>query len=294
MDKIGLHIVDSLDRNFAMMKIYSYHKQKGDLVELYNSIFHLTYDKIYASKIFTYTDNSSINSNMIIGGSGISLKKNLPEEIESCEPDYSLYPKNNQALGFITRGCICNCEYCLVPKKEGNIKPYRDIEQISQGRKEVILYDNNILASGYGIKQIEKIIKLGLKVDFNQGLDARLIDNSIAKLLSKVKWLKPLRLSCDNVSMINTVRKAVELLRWNNVTPRRYSIYLLIDDIDSAVERLKFIKGMNLDPFAQAYRDCKGTAPKKEWIKFERYVNMKAVLNSTVWENYKYINHSKI
>ena len=49
--------------------------------------------------------------------------------------------------------------------------------------------DNNILASNYGLQQIEKIIKLGVKVDFNQGLDARLITDEIARLLARVNGL---------------------------------------------------------------------------------------------------------
>ena len=57
--------------------------------------------------------------------------------------------------------------------------------------------DNNILASNYGLQQIEKIIKLGVKVDFNQGLDARLITDEIARLLARVIWIKRIRFGCD-------------------------------------------------------------------------------------------------
>lgn len=50
------------------------------------------------------------------------------------------------------------CKWCVVPKKEGKISPYMDIEEITAGRKKAILMDNNILASNYGLQQIEKII----------------------------------------------------------------------------------------------------------------------------------------
>lgn len=56
--------------------------------------------------------------------------------------------------------------------------------------------DNNVLASDYGIGQIEKIVKRKYRVDFNQGLDARLVTPEIAQLLSKVKWIKRIRFGC--------------------------------------------------------------------------------------------------
>ena len=69
-----------------------------------------------------------------------------------------------------------------------------DIEEIAvNGRKNIILMDNNVLASDYGLQQIEKIIRLGLRVDFNQGLDARLVTDAIARLLARLKWMKRIR-----------------------------------------------------------------------------------------------------
>ena len=118
------------------------------------------------------------------------MTNTLPSEIDKLCPDYSIYPKFTAAYGFLTRGCPNKCSWCVVPSKEGNIQPYADIEDFLQGRKEAVLMDNNVLAHEHGLQQIEKMIKLGIKIDFNQGLDARIIakDKSIAELLSKVKW----------------------------------------------------------------------------------------------------------
>lgn len=287
MEKIALF--DSENKkypNLALMKLSAYHKQNKDIVEWFNPLKSNTYNKIYASKVFTWTKrNPYLPTKTIWGGTGFNIKTKLSENIEYLCPDYSLY-NCTKSYGFLTRGCINSCPWCFVPEKEGKIRANQNIEDFTR-HQEVVLMDNNVLAHEHGIKEIEKIIKLKLKVDFNQGLDARLIDNSIAKLLSKVKWNPYIRLACDSHAMIEPVRKAIELLRWYNTTPTQYFCYVLIKDIDDALERIKFLKGMNISPFCQPYRDKIGTPPTKEQKFLARFVNHKAIFKSVFWEDYK-------
>lgn len=277
--------------NLALMKISAYHKSKGDKVE-FATMFE-NYDVIYKSKIFTFSadDEYCYRSDFIFkGGTGYDIKHKLPDYIDSICPDYNLY-NCDHAYGFLTRGCIRKCEWCLVPEKEGELKPYADIESFLNGKKTAVLMDNNVLASDHGIKQIEKIIKLKIKVDFNQGLDARLIDNSMAKLLSQVKWLKPLRMACDSQLMKDPIKKATELLRKYNCTPSNYFIYTLVKDIDESLERIMFLKDLKLDPFAQPYRDFKNNKEPEKILKhFSRWVNHKAIFKSITWQEYRIIN----
>lgn len=269
--------------NVALMKLSAWHKAQGNSVEWFNSMFD--YDTVYSSKVFTWTrPDPYLPKDAIIGGTGHDINATLPDEVEVMMPDYSLYDCN-KSYGFLTRGCIRSCPWCFVPKKEGRIRAHQDIEDFLQHR-EVVLMDNNVLAHPHGIKQIEKMAKMGIKVDFNQGLDARLIDNSMAKLLAKVSWEPSIRLACDSVEMIEPIRKAVELLRWNNATPIRYFCYVLVNDIDDALERIKFLKGIYLDPFCQPYRDKEGNEPTIIQRKFARWVNHKAIFKTTPWEDY--------
>lgn len=277
--------------NLALMKISAYHKSKGDKVE-FATMFE-NYDILYKSKIFTFTPDDEYyyrSDKTIEGGTGYNISLKLQKEIDSMCPDYSLY-NCKHAYGFLTRGCIRKCEWCLVPEKEGSLKPYADIESFLDGKKTAVLMDNNVLASDHGIKQIEKIIKLKIKIDFNQGLDARLIDNTMAKLLSKVKWLKPLRMACDSQGMKEPTKKASELLRKNNCTPSNYFIYTLVKDIDEALDRVMFLDYLKLDPFCQPYRDFEtNKEPDKILKHFSRWVNHKAVFRSCTWEEYKLKN----
>lgn len=166
---IGLIDVDGKMPNLALMKISAWHKKQGDSVEWYNGL--CKYDKVYMSKVFTFTEDYSyyINAGIIEkGGTGYDFFKELPVDIDRTFPDYSIYRVDaNLAYGFLTRGCPNRCKWCIVPRKEGDIRPYMDIGEITGNRKKAILMDNNVLACDYGLQQIEKIIKMKIKVDFN-------------------------------------------------------------------------------------------------------------------------------
>lgn len=291
--RIGLHDGDKTKfPNLVLMKLSAWHKAKGDHVYWFVPV--IDYDKVYSSKVFTFTkEDPRLPKNTIKGGTGYGSPLVLPSEIEHIKPDYSLY-NMEYSMGFLTRGCNRKCNWCVVPGKEGKTHGHADIEEFTVHR-DVVLLDNNVLQHEHGIRQIEKIAKLGLRVDFNQGLDCRLIDDSVAKLLSKVKWLHPVRLACDHMGMMKFVQQAVTHLRWHNVTPRRYFSYCLVKDIDDALERVKFLKGLNVDPFAQPYIDLEGkTKPTREQRSFARWVNHKAEFKSRTWEEYRATRSGKI
>lgn len=114
---IGLLDVDRGNfPNLALMKISAYHKWRGDNVEFATMFEH--YDILYKSKIFTFSpdDEYCYRSDIVFkGGTGYSLSETLPDRIDEMLPDYSLY-NCEHAYGFLTRGCIRKCEWCLVPE----------------------------------------------------------------------------------------------------------------------------------------------------------------------------------
>ena len=128
--RIAIYDVDSKIPNLALMKISAHHKAIGDTVEFYSPLERDFYDKIYASRIFKFSDTSMLNPDtMDIGGTGWDLKKELPAHIENLVPDYSLYsyPHN---IGFTMRGCRLKCSFCVVPEKEGKPKSVMTIPEI--------------------------------------------------------------------------------------------------------------------------------------------------------------------
>jgi len=282
--KVGLIDIDSKIPNLALMKLSAWHKAQGDDVEATTPVFAPIYDKVYLSKVFTWTDMPPINK-AEIGGTGADLSVKLPDEIENLCPDYELY-KMDYSIGFLTRGCIRKCEFCLVPEKEGGIKPAADIETFLRHKKAILL-DNNVLAHKHGIEQIEKIARLGIKVDFNQGMDARLIDDSIAKLLSRVKWIRAIRLACDDQGMKLPLERAVSKLRANGYGKEIFCYMLVRHDIDEALDRAEFLRGLKVDPFAMPYRDRGGNTPNYAERLFANWVNKKACFKSCTWPEFE-------
>jgi hypothetical protein len=289
---IGILAVDSNYPNLALMKISSYHKTRGDSVEWYNPLG--IYDKVYAAKVFSFTPDYVyyINADQVEkGGTGYDISKVLPVEVDRIVPDYNLYNiDENLAYGFLTRGCPNRCKWCVVPTKEGNIAPYMDIAEVSAGRKNVILMDNNVLASDYGLQQIEKIVSMGVRVDFNQGLDARLVTDEIAQLLAKVKWIKRIRFGCDTPGQIAECERATALIDKHGYKGEYFFYCILLNDFKEAFTRVNHWKnkGRRFLPYCQPYRDLNN--PRQiipQWQKdLARWANNKWFFRSCEFKDF--------
>lgn len=278
--------------NYVLMKIAAYHKAKGDSVEWWHPLCR--YDRVYSSKVFDFTpENPYLPPDTIRGGTGykdIPLTQKLQSEIENAFPDYSIYPECDYAIGYITRGCPNCCPWCVVPLKEGTIKPYRTWEQLVRpDSKKLVLMDNNILACEYGITQLKSLIGSGYAIDLNQGMDARLVNDEIACILAELKWIRYIRFSCDQVSQIDAILNVAELLEKRGKKPYHIFVYLLVTkDIENAayrVAQLKQLKGINL--YAQPERnDRKGIIPNAMQKEFaQRYV-YGGLYRKESWEEY--------
>lgn len=280
--------------NLPLMKLSAWHKHKGDSVSWFMPLVSYTYDQVYSSKVFSWTkEDGYLPGHTIRGGTGYHEKcNNLPDKVEHIMPDYSIYHDFNASLGFTTRGCIRSCAWCIVPEKEGKIREHAEIKEfLRPDCPDVILMDNNILAHPHGIAQLEYSINAGLRIDCNQGLDARLIasDDTLARLLSKVRWLKGPRLACDHKSQMSAVEKSVLAIRKYGGKKYNFSCYVLVAEIDDALERVEFLRALDVDPFAQPYRKPNShELPAKELCQFSRWVNHKAIFKSVAWKDYHY------
>ena len=243
--RILLVNVDSVIPNLALEKLRIYYERQGDKVTLIKDETLLpfvdAYEQIYVSCVFDYNKHRCRKWRGLadIGGSGYSLKKHLPAVIEKIKPKIN--------LGFATRGCIRNCYFCIVPEKEGKIHIVGDIYDLWDGKgKDIILLDNNTLAIPKHFFKISKQLKKeNLKVDFNQGLDHRLLTNKICKELFSLKHFREIRFAFDHISYKKSVLKALTLLRKNGLKDwqTRWYIYVGIkDNIDTVLQRINILR----------------------------------------------------
>lgn len=294
--KIGLIDVDSHNfPNLALMKISAYHKAKGDDVEWWFGFGE--YDRVYMSKVFdeTYSPDvpEPLNAKEIIkGGTGYGLDNKLPDEIEHIYPDYSLYPEltKDTAYGFLSRGCPRGCPFCIVAEKEGQ-KSYKvaDLSEWWSGQKNIILCDPNILACKEHIDLLHQLGESNAWVDFNQGIDARLLTEKNIVALNQVK-IKAIHFAWDLMEQGDKVLRGLELYKKMGRIQdyRRRTVYVLTNYNTTQEEdlyRIYALRDLGYAPYVMVYD--KPNAPK-EIKRMQRWCNNRIIFKSCPkFEDYK-------
>jgi len=282
----------------GLLKLASYYRSRADSIKIVrgnNKIHDYIPDKIEITSLFTYAwkkvhDSIKFYHNLFpdakirVGGIYASL---LPQRIKSAFPyveviqglfhpadaylpSYDMLEevekwKNwNKSILFTSRGCIRKCPFCMVPIIEGNIKPV--IKNVSDyiypTHKELIIWDNNFLASPIWKEMVHQIKDIDIKVDFNQGLDARLVNETVASEIADMK-IKMIRLAYDTPSEKAPLTKTVELLNEYGINKRKILVYALYnfyhennkigDTPDELLERIKYISNLGCVSYPMRY-----------------------------------------
>lgn len=273
--------IDSKIPNLALKKIEMYHKLKGDTIIWDNELQAMYSDRVYVSCIFTKNKDKckQFEGDSIIGGTGYNLKIELPDYIERLKPKIN--------FGFTTRGCIRKCKFCVVPEKEGIIHAVGDIYDIWDGiSKEIVLMDNNILALPSHFKKICSQLKGSkLKVDFNQGLDIRLLNNELAYELSQIKHISDIRFAWDNIADEDIIMRGIELLKKHNC--KRAMFYVLCgfnSTIEEDLYRFNKLKSLGQRAYCMRYE---AVTKNREYSDLASWVNQPRFFISMDFERFK-------
>lgn len=276
--RIGLIDVDGHNfPNIPLMKISAWHKKQGDSVEWYSPLFSGHMDKVYMSKVFSFTTDYEyiVNADEVEkGGSGYCIElvdgkeiyhkerdKPLPYEIEHIYPDYSIYPDQTKetAFGFLTRGCPRGCGFCHVKEKEGG-RSYKvaDLSEFWNGQKNIVLCDPNILACREHLDLLKQLAESGAKVEFNQGLDIRLVTEENLELLRRININKP-HFAYDRYEDKDIVEPRMRMVRETTGWTRRNCrpvVYILVNfdtTIEQDIERIQFCRSIEWSPYPMIY-----------------------------------------
>ena len=278
MKRIGLIDVDSHNfPNITLMKISAYHKAQGDDVSWYDHIFGGYYDRVYMSKIFSFSEDYCfyINADEVVkGGSGYaistrgerehydcSLDTPLDERVEHAYPDYSLYPEmtRDTAYGFLTRGCPRGCDFCIVGKKEGRIsRKVADLSEFWNGQKNIVLCDPNILACPEWKDLLMQLIDSGAYVDFNQGLDIRMMTEEKALMLDRIR-IKEIHFAWDRYEDKDKVLPKLKLYAdVSKHSPHTHNaiVYTLVNfstTLEQDLDRIYTLRELGYWPYVMVY-----------------------------------------
>ena len=306
--KVGLIDVDGHNfPNLPLMKISAFHKKQGDSVEWYRGLLSGHMNRVYMSKVFSFTRDYEwvIDADEVVkGGSGYAIKledgkevyhkeidNDLPDDVEHIYPDYSLYPQHTQdcAYGFLTRGCPRGCGFCHVASKEGKCShKVANLDEFWKGQKKIVLNDPNILASSDHKDLLQQLIDSKAKVEFNQGLDIRLITDDNLELLKRIR-LTQIHFAFDRYEdkeIIEPRLRAIKDIGYDR-NKGKVTVYILCNydtELWQDIERIQLCRELNFSPYPMIY-DKEHADPI--YRKLQRWCNNWVFWGVPTFEEYK-------
>jgi len=304
MKKILLIDVDSKIPNIALMKLSTYWKSKGYEIELKKLNFNYypkkrkvilvngsEFEKVYVAIVFPINKDyvKVSNSEVIWGGVGYKISSKLPDEVEHLELDYSIYPENDSSYGFLTRGCIRNCKFCIVREKEGFIHQVATPKDIIR-HKKVVFMDNNILSFQGHKALLKELVDLKIRCQLNQGLDMRLLDDENANLLSKLNYIGEYIFAFDNIDDEERINTKLKLFKkyvkkdWK----AKFYIYCHPDmDIQKDVlYRINWCKENKVLPYLMRDQSCWDSINRDFYIDLCAYCNQPAMFKKITFQEF--------
>lgn len=233
--------------NLACMKISSHEKSLGNNVEIVTDYGQINaYDRVYISKVFTDTcvpEDVLHLPNVCYGGTGFFYDKAtpLPDGIEHSMPDYHLYDiwVNEQiangtkatqlkyytdySIGFLTRGCFRQCEFC-VNKNYRKVSVHSPLKEFwDASRPKICLLDDNFFGCHEWKRMLTELKETNVPFQFKQGLDERLLTDERCEMLFSSKYDGDFIFAFDNVADYDLIEQKLKLIRVHtHKTPKFY------------------------------------------------------------------------
>lgn len=321
--------VDSTWPNMAICQLYAYHLKQGDTVTLHKmnlegyptnkpkQVDACGYDRTYVSVVFSYnaekfeiTDCKDVQ----VGGSGIDLDTELPPEVASQPLDYKIYseyiqenfsdkPKrlarelknlNEYVYDFMTRGCIRNCGFCIVPKKEGGLRLVKEVSDILENpsyspEKTIMFMDNNFLAYSGHMEILQELVDRQVRCCFSQGLDIRLLNKDNAQLLDQLNYRGEYTFAFDDVKLLPVITRKLELLKEIDFKGRlRFFVFVSPEftTIEDDMFRIRFLRERGILPYVMRHYTCWESENKYFYTDVAGWCNMPTAFKRVSLEDF--------
>jgi hypothetical protein len=296
--KVLLIDADSKIPNLALMKLSTYYKTKATVVLLQLRIPYYPrkkkpiridtskYDLVFCSVIFQGNAQYVKGDNIVFGGTGVDLTTVLPKKIENLQPDYHLYPQDNISYGFISRGCIRNCYFCVVPQKEGHIHQVSTLDRIIK-HKKVRFLDNNILALPNHKEILRELVQRRTAVSFSSGLDVRLVDEENSVLLEKLNYYSDYAFAFDSFKDRDLIDEKLKILDWRK--PWRFKFFVYVNprmSLSKTIKRLEFLRERQCLPYIMRDISCWDSEYKMFYIDLAAWCNQPEIFKNTSFREF--------
>ena len=324
--------------NLACMKISGYYKSQGHEVVLKLNYFLLhKYDKVFISKVFTDTPIKQgvlDLPNVEYGGTGFFYDKapKLPCYIEHSFPDYHLYDKwveselkrgvrktslkfyTDYSIGFTTRGCFRQCQFC-VNRNYKKVELHSPLSEFyDESRPKICLLDDNILGHPQWKEIFESLIATNKPFQCKQGMDERLLTDEKCEVLAKCKYDGDYIFAFDSIEDKDIIIKKLELLRkWIPTKNIKFYVFCAFDrqdkwdysfwrqDIIDIFERLTILGRYRCLPYLMRFKEYENSPFRGIYITLAAWCNQpkffrkssfselcrKRGINRSVYEKYK-------
>lgn len=305
--------------------------EKGDV--LYYREEDIKYNKIYISKVFTDTRILSQllylnNPNTVeYGGTGFFYDKapSLSPEIEHIKPDYHLYdewvaqkllegvkPKEltyytDYSIGFMTRGCIRQCSFC-VNKNYRKCSSHSPLSEfLENSRPYICVLDDNVFACKDWRSVFNELQTSGKRFQFKQGMDERLLtDEKCEIIFNKSKWIGDYIFAFDNIKDAKIIEDKLQLIRkhtdkipkfylfcgFNHDNPDHYSDEFWTKDIEDAFKRIEILVKYRCLPYVMRYQDYKLSPYRGTYINLARWCNQPSQFKKKTYREFCETNGS--
>ncbi len=199
--------------------------------------------------------------------------------------DYSIYPRYDFSIQFLSRGCIRHCPFCLVHDKEGDIHAVEPV-QLNPNGKHIEVLDNNFFANPEWKYAVDYLLKAKQKVNLH-GVDVRIMDEEQAYWLNRLPLFKSIHIAWD-LPQIDLTDKLREVIRY--IKPWKLMCYILVgfnSTMEQDMYRIERCRELGIKPYVMPYRDFENKTRPSQYAKdLAQYVNKPMIFKSCKFKEF--------
>lgn len=312
------------------MKISAYHKNGGADVFLktdYNDLE--SFDKVFISKVFTDTpiDEKVLSlTNVQYGGTGFYYDKapKLPNEIEHIFPDYHLYDDwvskqiesgakqselkfyTDYSIGFLTRGCFRQCQFCVNRNYKQVLIHSPLSEFYDSTRPKICMLDDNFLGSPHWKEMLLELQSIKKPFQFNQGLDERLLTKEKCEILFNSKYDGDYKFAFDNIEDAELIESKLKLIRQHTNKNLKFYVFCGFDrnnawddlfwkqDILDMMARIEILMKYHALPYIMRFIRYKESPYEKLYTELARWCNQPAFIKKKSFHEFAKIREGSV